>query len=45
MLQISFAYRQGQSDFHFLNLDLKASKQEHSFIFPGTKTQTFGAKK
>ena len=31
--------------FPFLILDLKASKQEHSFIFPGIKAQTFGAKK
>ena len=36
--------RHGQSGFHFLILDLKASKQEYSFIFPGTKAQTFGAK-
>ena len=35
----------GQFDFHFLILDLKASKQEHSFIIPRTKAQTFGAKK
>ena len=36
--------RHGQSGFHFL-IDLKPSKQEHSSIFPGAKTQTFGAKK
>ena len=34
-----------QSGFHFLILNSKASKQEHSFIFPGTKAQTFGPKK
>ena len=33
----------GQSGFHFLILDLKAFKEEHSFIFPGTKAQTLGA--
>ena len=37
--------RHGQSGFHFLILDLTASKQEYSFIFSGTKAQTFGAKK
>ena len=37
--------RQGQSGFYFPILDLKASEQEHSLIFPGTKGQTFGAKK
>ena len=37
--------RHGQSGFRFIILDLKASKQEHSFIIPGTKAQTFGAKK
>ena len=30
---------------HFRILDLKASKQEHSFIFSVTKVQIFGAKK
>ena len=35
--------RHGQSGFHFLILDLKASTKEHSFVFPGTKAQTFGA--
>ena len=35
----------GQSSSHFLILDLKAFKQEHYFIFPWTKAQTFGAKK
>ena len=34
-----------QSGFHFLILDSKASKQEHFFIFPGTKAHTFRAKK
>ena len=33
-----------RSGFHFLILDLKASKQEHSFIFPGIKAETFGTK-
>ena len=37
--------RHGQSRFDFLFLDLKASKQEHSFIFPGATVQTFDAKK
>ena len=37
--------RHGQSSVHILILDLKASKPEHSFIFPKTKAQTFGAKK
>ena len=37
--------RHGQSGFHFLILGLKASKQEHSFIFRGTEAQNFGAKK
>ena len=31
--------------FHFLILDLKAFKQEHSFILSGNKADTFGAKK
>ena len=35
--------RLGQSTFHFLILEFKASKQEHFFVFPGTKTQTFRA--
>ena len=30
---------------HILILDLKAFKQEHSFIFSGTKAHTFGAEK
>ena len=30
---------------NFLTLDLKVSKQEHYFIFPGTKAEIFGAKK
>ena len=34
----------GQSGWYFLILDLKASKQEYSFIFPGTKKE-IGAKK
>ena len=29
--------RHGQSGFHFLILALKASKQEHSFVFSETK--------
>ena len=37
--------RHEQSGFHFLILDLKDSKHEHSFIFSGTKAHTFGAKK
>ena len=37
--------RHGQSGFHFLILDLKASKQEHSFSFYGTKAHTFRTKK
>ena len=37
--------RHGQSDFRLLILDLKAFKQEHCFIFFGTKAHTFGAKK
>ena len=37
--------RHGQCGFHFLILDLKASKQENYFFFSGTKAQTFGAKK
>ena len=37
--------RHEQSGFHFLILDLKDSKHEHSSIFSGTKAHTFGAKK
>ena len=33
----------GQSGFHFRIIDLKASKQEHSFIFSATKAQTIKA--
>ena len=40
-----FYNRRGQSGFHFLILDLKSSKQEQLFIFPGTKVQTSGTKK
>ena len=37
--------RHGQSGFHYLILDLKASRQKHFFIFSETKAHTFGAKK
>ena len=37
--------RHRQSGFHFLILDLKFSKQEHAFIFSGTRAHTFGDKK
>ena len=35
--------RHGQSGFHFWILDLKACKQEHSFIFSVTKVRTIKA--
>ena len=44
ILQIGFAKWNGQWSLNFLILYLKASKREHSFIFPGIKAQTFGAK-
>ena len=38
--------RHGQSGFHFLILDLKASKQEEQFFsFSGTKAHSFGTRK